>query len=112
MIKRQYNFFINLRKVITVILLLLISFKISSVAVTITPDVKKEIIVDTNDNDGSKIKTSFEKEFIEVTLYCIDHSVLNTPVLHYTAYDIKYRSLYYNRITVPPPDYLHLPLSS
>ncbi len=106
MIKAHYHIFLNLRTGLAIILLLLISFKIVSLSVTTTADVRKEFVADTDDNDSneSKVKPNLEQKFIEVSLHHLNHSVQNTPVIHYTAYFIKYMSLYYNNITVPPPD--------
>ena len=111
--KPQHHFSLYLRTVTAVLLLLSIAFKVTIFAITITTNVKSEVLAATGEenSDEAKAKTNLEKEFIISSHYYTKRIITITPIIHYTAYYINYQTCYYNRITIPPPDF-DLPFST
>ncbi len=101
----QQHFFVYLRTVAAVLLLTCIAFKATVIAIKITSIVKNELLATSEEaSNDAKAKTNFEKEYIYSGHIYTQRLESVTSITHYTAYFINYRSGYYRKITIPPPD--------
>lgn len=106
-----------LRITLVIGLVLLIIFKVMAPVFKASKVFGKEITMavepgtDKTEKEADTDQYSKNKEYNSIGPYHINEMLWYTPVAHISPYSIDYKSSYYYKITIPPPDFCEHNLS-